>query len=393
MNENGGYTIYCARCGEEMNSNSRYCMKCGYLNPEHEANQSMQQYIKNQTNTYSVGGGSTIPQNEITQQSAIGLAYNAGNRVICFVTNLLVFLGLNFILGFLAFQMNPTELNTIVYSFYPITCMILSVGFLWHYSLQLLFMKCNQRWWKAWIPFYNFVVLGNLAFRSKSIGWIALIPGVGIIFLLIVFYRLGKEFQYNGILCLLLPIVFIPLIGYGTHFYGNNQYVSSTDSKVVERNYRLQKILYRLFVVFFLVGLVLFIIANMTSVKATSRYVQNYYYVYASKKLVKEVDSMVSNNQVVCNNREFSLTTGMYYFYFADIRDEIYLPLYYLREPISAFVIADRNGEVPRYYVSMTDGTYGFASTLVEEITYTTPIEYPSIGIDLNAPNVCYLNK
>ena len=37
MNDDG-YTVFCARCGAEMNSNSRYCMKCGYLNPDHEAN-------------------------------------------------------------------------------------------------------------------------------------------------------------------------------------------------------------------------------------------------------------------------------------------------------------------------------------------------------------------
>ena len=44
MNDDGGFTIYCSRCGAEMSSNSRYCMKCGNLNYDHEANKNMRRY-------------------------------------------------------------------------------------------------------------------------------------------------------------------------------------------------------------------------------------------------------------------------------------------------------------------------------------------------------------
>ena len=48
-NENGSeYAIYCSRCGAKMSSNSRYCMKCGNLNYDHEANKSMKPFIKNE---------------------------------------------------------------------------------------------------------------------------------------------------------------------------------------------------------------------------------------------------------------------------------------------------------------------------------------------------------
>ena len=43
--DNNEYTIYCAKCGAEMGSNSRYCMKCGTLNYEHEANKNMKGYM------------------------------------------------------------------------------------------------------------------------------------------------------------------------------------------------------------------------------------------------------------------------------------------------------------------------------------------------------------
>ena len=38
--------VYCSRCGAEMKSNSRYCMKCGNLNYEHGANEQMRKYCR-----------------------------------------------------------------------------------------------------------------------------------------------------------------------------------------------------------------------------------------------------------------------------------------------------------------------------------------------------------
>ena len=46
MNNQGTYTMTCPRCGSQMNSSSRYCMKCGYLNYEHQANAQMKQYVQ-----------------------------------------------------------------------------------------------------------------------------------------------------------------------------------------------------------------------------------------------------------------------------------------------------------------------------------------------------------
>ena len=45
MNDDGGYTIYCPKCGAAMSSTARYCMKCGTLNYDHEANKNMLRYL------------------------------------------------------------------------------------------------------------------------------------------------------------------------------------------------------------------------------------------------------------------------------------------------------------------------------------------------------------
>ena len=56
--------IYCSRCGAEMSDNSRYCMKCGNLNYNHEANKGMRPFIENQADeTYQVGSGKLAFQN------------------------------------------------------------------------------------------------------------------------------------------------------------------------------------------------------------------------------------------------------------------------------------------------------------------------------------------
>ena len=57
MNEDKGEIIYCSRCGAEVNSKSRYCMKCGNLNYNHDANENMRPYIQQDSKPYEVGSG------------------------------------------------------------------------------------------------------------------------------------------------------------------------------------------------------------------------------------------------------------------------------------------------------------------------------------------------
>ena len=55
--------ILCPRCGEEMKRNSRYCMKCGYLNYDHPENAAMKSYMgKLQESTNYVNGKVEVRQ-------------------------------------------------------------------------------------------------------------------------------------------------------------------------------------------------------------------------------------------------------------------------------------------------------------------------------------------
>jgi len=105
---NQDYKIYCPKCGSEMNSNSRYCMKCGFLNANNEANQNMQAYIPTVQNTsYQIGSGQVINQNP--NQITTAIASNTGNATLCFIINFLIYVG---ILGFgFIYSMRGLDIN------------------------------------------------------------------------------------------------------------------------------------------------------------------------------------------------------------------------------------------------------------------------------------------
>ena len=150
MNDDGGYTIYCSRCGAEMSSNSRYCMKCGTLNYEHEANKNMVRFMpKKKKKAYQVGSGTLITDNdEYAKSNSIHMSVSSrtGNRNTCFYANYFTYVGL-ILIGFLiAFLMGSFDLNAVMASFFPGFAVTLSISFLYFYSIELIFMKCNHPW-------------------------------------------------------------------------------------------------------------------------------------------------------------------------------------------------------------------------------------------------------
>ena len=86
MNQDNGFKIFCPRCGNEMNSESRYCMKCGYLNTNNAANQNMKQYIpESESGSYQIGSGQLINQNNDNERIVNSISSNTGNTKLCFL--------------------------------------------------------------------------------------------------------------------------------------------------------------------------------------------------------------------------------------------------------------------------------------------------------------------
>lgn len=388
---NQDYKIYCPKCGNEMNSNSRYCMKCGFLNANNEANQNMQAYIPTVQNTsYQIGSGQVINQNP--NQITTAIASNTGNATLCFIINFLIYIG---ILGFgFIYSMRGLDINfdNIKTSIFPYISLISSVSFLFIYSLQLIFIKCNKKWWSVFIPIYNVMELGDITFKKKWVGLLTLIPVIGQIIFLVMLYVLGTKFKYSGLLTMLFAPIMIPIIGFGTRFYEGVNFVSRNDT--LENDYGRKKLFLTFIVIFIAFGIIFIFWNNIIETKTKAKKLTNYYFVFANSRLIDKTKQLAIENYLECDDYDYRDDSGLYYIYFADIGQHTYLPLYYLRDEIEASVLIDNSNNEHKYYVSMSDGTYGFGETLSSQININTVVDYKKIERrNSNSINYCTVTK
>lgn len=383
--EDKGYTIYCSRCGAEMNSKSRYCMKCGNLNSDHEANESMKPYIKDNTESYQVGSGGYISGDTIQ----LGIGNNTGNRKFCFIVNFGIYMIIMIMSIMIALLQTNMDILAIRDSFISYVVIIVSILFLYMYSIELVFMKCNKPWWSGLIPIYNFMVLSDILYKKKMLGLITLIPIIGQIYLIIMIYTLGKRFKFNGLLTVLLSFIFIPIMGFGTSLYMGKNYSGQLGQKEIEKNYQRKRVFLFFIILFFLAGVALLVWKNMDNVSGGAAGIEKEYYVFAANNIVKKTKEKIKNSKFSCENGDYSEKTGIYYFIYSDFGDYIYLPFYYQREPIEGYVKIDNTSGSSKYYVSLTDGTTGIDNVLIDNISLDDVTNYSKLKEINNTSNVC----
>ncbi len=282
--------------------------------------------------------------------------------------------------------------DSIIRSAFPVLAIIISVIFFYLYAFQLLFMKCNLVWWKSLIPIYNFIVLSNTLFHNKWMGVLACIPGIGIIIILVFFYQLGIKFQYNGIFSALFPIISLPIMGYGDHLYEGCLFVEGDPNLATEKYYKRKK--YYLIIVgfIFLFGVGAFTYNIILNSEGESFSIGDYYYVYAAKRITKKVEKNVASENITCDKGNFVEGEGIYYFYFNDLGDEVFLPLYIMREVISGYVKVDYTSGQVQYYVSVADGQKGFPEILTDDLKTSSVSDYPKI-VSYNGSYMCEFGK
>lgn len=89
-------------------------------------------------------------------------------------------------------------------------------------ALWKVFTKANQPGWGAIVPIYNVILLLKIA--TKPVWWLILllIPLVNIVFAIIVFVALAKNFGKGtgfGIGLIFLPFIFVPMLAWGDARY------------------------------------------------------------------------------------------------------------------------------------------------------------------------------
>ena len=386
MQEDNGYSMYCPKCGAVMNSNARYCMRCGYLNVEHDANQSIKNYIKNEEQTYEVGSGKFMINN-MGKDMRKSIATDTGNKLICFLLNYLFYI-LSLIVSFYYSTKGSFQFYDIVHSLFPLLAIFISLFFFYIYSFEIVFTKCNKKWWYTLIPIYIMIVLSELLFHKKWIGLLTLVPIVGQVLSLVMIYRLGKSFSYSGILTVLFPFIYIPLIAFGVHTYQGYMFVNDRSWFTVEREYKAKKCFLFTFFLFFVAGIAAIVFTNFGCIKENVVKLNNYYYVHASKKLVHKAKIKIDAEDVLCN-KEYG-PGDIYYFSFENLGGVIYLPFYSFHSMITGYVRVDYTGQEEKYYVSLSDGKKGFPETLIEDIQLDTVLDgYSAVSKIPVSANLC----
>lgn len=393
MNNNDNI-IYCSRCGAEMRADARYCMKCGNLNYDHPDNAKMQKIIgKNKVTSYSVGSGNFILGNRDGSQVTQSIANNTGNKVLAFALPFTVYMLI--VLGTLFLSLSSCNFDymKIVSTAFPMVTIVTSISFLFIYSIELLFMKANKRWWAGLIPIYNVMIMSEMAFNKRKLGLLCLVPIVNLIFMFILFYKIGEKFKYNGVLTALLFLFMMPVIAFGSNAYDGRTFVDVEEKNATEKDYKRKNTFLVTTLLFLFIGVGMMVYANMTNVKDSSESIGNYYYVYAANKIKNKLDKVIDNEGIMCDNNVTITNDGTYYIYIGDAGEEFNLFLQIMRDPIEAYVkVVKVNGE-KKYYISMTDGVKGFAETDSELITTETVVDYQTLSTVYENGNTCYMNE
>ena len=390
MNNDG--KIYCSRCGAEMNSNSRYCMNCGNLNPEHEANKNMMPYIQSNQASYNIGqGGVNLNTNKHSTSVLIG--NNMGNFTLCFLINIFLYIGSLGLIFYHAYINNFKTVSDFINMHYPLIIMVVSYFYVLLYSLQLIAMKCNRKWYSGIIPIYNCMLLSEIVFKNKWFGLITVIPIIGQILLLVMIYKLGIRFKYNGLLCVLLFPIMIPVMGFGSHSLDGNIYVDKVESTFLEKSYKKKRLFSKVACFFIVLGFVSTFWTYFMSLGNDVKKSKNVYYKIASKQIVTKIKNGINRSFISCDGVSFNKENGDYYFYYPDLGKRVFIPFYLMNDSIEAFIRVNITNSKPSFYITMTDGTYGFDETLYENINNNTVKKFDRLLVDYKSFNICDVGK
>ena len=362
--------ILCPRCQTEMKSNARYCMKCGYLNYNHPENIALKPYMgKLQEATNYVNGQAETRQFQGTRKMhEIRFGSKTGSKSFCFLVNVILYL-LFMILSFFLVYRNYDYLIDLLYSALPYLFLAVTVIFIYVYAIELIFMKMNERWWYAFIPILNIFKLSYRGMGSYWFGLLSFVPGVNLIYFLVLAYKIGKKFGYNGFLFMLFWPVFIPMCGFGTNAYDGITYVTGLDNSSIEKEYKLTNVFIISATTVLILCLVLIGYLNRSIFTDPIKALDKYYYVYASRAIVNNVKTDIKVRTINCDEGVYlSSEAGDYYFYYPNATYEADLLFGSTRDEIESYVKVVNEGGVSTYYISLTDGKYGIEEKKVNEI-------------------------
>ena len=379
-----GYTIYCSRCGAPMKSTARYCMKCGNLNYDHPDNQKMREYAPDENRKYEVGSGK-IETDTVFRANVSERATNTGNKTMFLIVNIVWFL-LTYGFGLLLGVLKVVDFSAIFSMF-----IILSLLNIYIVSLEVINMKANKPWWAAIVPIYNMCVLTEIAFGKMVYVILYFIPIVNFIFVLAIFFQLGKKFNKNPILAMLFNIFMLPIIAFGVSNYNGVNYTDLSLENAVEKEFKLRKSLLYVIILFFLVGVAGFGYSLFVSGDSFLNNTEDKLFVENAKAVINKVKSGVERGKFECSGETSLLPNSVHYFVFGDIDSDLNI-LTFANKATKAYVKVYNNNGVIEYSISMSDGEKGFYEVREEDLSIDKiDLNYKSVG-SVNMKKGCYLD-
>ena len=369
MNNDENIT-YCSRCGSPMNINSRYCMKCGNLNETHPDNNKYSKILKktNQNNSYQIGSGRKL-FNKTDNKSGMSYVTEKNTKsvrtmFILFNTLIIGILCLIALLPLLS-MLDKFSLDALLQSSIPMSLFSIGIFSLFFVSMQILFIKINEYWWASLIPFYNLYILSKVLFNKGWLFVLTFIPGVNVIYMIVMYYVLGKAFKKSGILTVILAPIMIAIIAFGSSAYNNIYYVVDSSPEALEKTYGS----YRRFAGFSLFLLVIggagaFFSNNSFSSLASGK--DELSIIGGAKIAVNNVEKAIMKEKVTCtdpNDVELSIyTNGVYYFYSDDFIYDYGFKSNLISDSRGYVKVVSNNGKF-EYFVSFSADQYGIPET------------------------------
>lgn len=379
--------IYCSRCGSEMSANSRYCMKCGNLNENHPDNNKYSKIFKktNKDSNYQIGSGKMI-LNGNKDKSGVSFITekNTGTYRRIFIIINVVIMTLACLISLIPLlSISEFSINEILKCGVLTNLLFVGVSSLFFVSSQILFIKLDEYWWKGLIPFYNYYILSEVLFKKGWLFVLLFIPGVNIVYLLILYYKLGKSFGKNGLLSAILGPLMIAIIAFGSSAYNGIYYVVDATQEALEKTYGSYRRFAEFSVFLLLIG-VIGLFANFYFSSGGNK--DELSMIGGADLAINKVKKAVKKNKVICkdnyDNKISIKNNGIYYFYSNDFLYDYSFKSSLVDGSKGYIKVVNENGKYT-YYVSYSTSSFGLKEVSKDELSP----EYVEKGYVVNKPD------
>ena len=349
--------MICPRCGAEMDSKQRYCMKCGALNYDHPDNQKMKTYITPEEFDKANQDYNDPKKHEVDTVEFAGRTYETKTKnkkgFIDTKSAILLLLLFTIILGGLAYFWLNYSL-----SFLFVVCIIYFIVTFFIIVNSAIYMKGGYSGFTPLIPFYSQYAYFDIAVGN---GWkflFLLIPIFGEIYALYANYRLGRVFGKSGWLTLFFPFVMLPIIAIDDRavYEGNGEKYPQFVTSGKRRNAQIPAFVYS--ILFFLVFLGF-------AFTPTAYICREIFYVLDVSSFVNTINTDVVDGIYNCDGNMITEKDGEYYIPFSNASDLTMYSFLPIRSSMNGgklkgYIRVVKKKNNYQYFVTLTDGEYGF---------------------------------